>query len=843
MKIKNLILIAIGAILVSLLSSGFVPYQEKADEIWMALENYVLTEAPEKVYVHTDKPYYTAGEVIWFQSYLVNASTHLASTKSKVVYIELIGPDRKVLVRKKIYVDDLAAGGQLEIDPKWETGVYILRAYTNYMRNQDDSYLFRKQLRIWKQTNTSKLVASKRSTDTTMAGTQLSETSGQLPSLRAEFFPEGGTFVAGQINRIAVQLKNREGSGVETQGRIVDSKGVQATIFKTYTFGLGQFSLNPVPGETYFLEVSQKDRVSKIELPPVAPAGYSMMVKQQSENLQIDLHSTYSFGLKGAFLVGHTRGLPFIKKNIDQTAKQKTLQVATKALKDGVAHFTLFDSKGNPVCERMIFIYHPGKNLEAKISTNKKVYSPRERVNVAVAIKEVTEDKKISSVVSMSVIDSKTMPEAKDQQTIESWLLLNSDLEQNIGQPGFFFRSPDQNHSTYMMDLVMLTNGWKRFRWNQLMYDITVEKKYAAEEGLYVKGRTTVWEEAFQNKKSLVQLNIMEPDLYQKKEFTNESGHFSFGPLVFTDSIPVVMTARDPWAKSERNQKNLSVMIEDGDTSPEVTFDPGIISTVTVLPDYAEEYLNSTYLKKVEDFKYGRDVTQLETVLLEAEKKDEEQTLDEKLNELSFYGQPDNRLIMDSLGGTEGQSAFSLLQRVAGVQVSGVYPDQRILIRGISSFNASTDPLFLLDGIPVDGQVVSAMQASEIAFIDVLKSAATTSIYGSRGGNGVIAFYTHRGGTFSTNQERVPGVTNFTLQGFEISDPFPAPNYAIKQPEHAFPDLRTTLFWKSDIQYAGNKDVLVDFYTGDATGDYQIHLEGISRDGRTIMGTYDFVVE
>jgi TonB-linked SusC/RagA family outer membrane protein len=67
-----------------------------------------------------------------------------------------------------------------------------------------------------------------------------------------------------------------------------------------------------------------------------------------------------------------------------------------------------------------------------------------------------------------------------------------------------------------------------------------------------------------------------------------------------------------------------------------------------------------------------------------------------------------------------------------------------IRIRGFGSVNASSDPLYVLNGIPYDGSI-SAISTDEIESVDVLKDAAATNLYGSRAANGVIMITTKKG--------------------------------------------------------------------------------------------------
>lgn len=95
----------------------------------------------------------------------------------------------------------------------------------------------------------------------------------------------------------------------------------------------------------------------------------------------------------------------------------------------------------------------------------------------------------------------------------------------------------------------------------------------------------------------------------------------------------------------------------------------------------------------------------------------------------------------------------ALQGRAAGVVAlsSGNRPGQgmTIRIRGRRSLTASNDPLFVVDGIPVEGNI-DDINPRDIESIEVLKDASATAIYGSRGANGVILVTTNRGGNHPT---------------------------------------------------------------------------------------------
>ncbi|HOW32751.1 MAG TPA: TonB-dependent receptor plug domain-containing protein, partial [Bacteroidales bacterium] len=90
----------------------------------------------------------------------------------------------------------------------------------------------------------------------------------------------------------------------------------------------------------------------------------------------------------------------------------------------------------------------------------------------------------------------------------------------------------------------------------------------------------------------------------------------------------------------------------------------------------------------------------------------------------------------------------ALQGRISGVDMSQTSSKpgatMQIRIRGTRSLNASNDPLVVLDGIPFAGSI-SDISTDNIKSIDILKDAAATAIYGSRGANGVILVTTNKG--------------------------------------------------------------------------------------------------
>ena len=118
----------------------------------------------------------------------------------------------------------------------------------------------------------------------------------------------------------------------------------------------------------------------------------------------------------------------------------------------------------------------------------------------------------------------------------------------------------------------------------------------------------------------------------------------------------------------------------------------------------------------------------------------------------------------------------TLAGTVAGVQSSSNNGQpgtlSTIRIRGIGSMNASNKPLYVIDGMPADDDLVASVSNSDIESVTVLKDAASNALYGARGANGVVLITTKRGttrdakitveGKWGNNQRALPNYNVMT---------------------------------------------------------------------------------
>ncbi|RMB58539.1 hypothetical protein EAX61_09560 [Dokdonia sinensis] len=117
-----------------------------------AQQELAQTKAPdrvEKTYLHTDRPFYFPGETIWFKAYITNAH-HKVTTLSDVLYVELVSPEGNVVRTDDYKIGTGYSYGQFELDKNWVGGIYTIKAYTKWMKNNGEESFFSKKITIQK---------------------------------------------------------------------------------------------------------------------------------------------------------------------------------------------------------------------------------------------------------------------------------------------------------------------------------------------------------------------------------------------------------------------------------------------------------------------------------------------------------------------------------------------------------------------------------------------------------------------------------------------------------------------------------------------------------------------
>jgi hypothetical protein len=130
-------------LLLFLLNSSFCLAQQSDSLLLPSMDSSIVIE---KVYLHNDRDFYSQGDNIWFKAYLVEDPDLFLSDNSMNLHVELIASQSEIIDSRIIRIEGGLVKGSIELSDTLSPGVYIIRAYTNYMRNFADMQIFEKTL-------------------------------------------------------------------------------------------------------------------------------------------------------------------------------------------------------------------------------------------------------------------------------------------------------------------------------------------------------------------------------------------------------------------------------------------------------------------------------------------------------------------------------------------------------------------------------------------------------------------------------------------------------------------------------------------------------------------------
>jgi len=300
-----------------------------------------------------------------------------------------------------------------------------------------------------------------------------------------QFFPEGGNLVAGIQSKVAFRVIDSHGSSIDCKGAVLDQRNDTVARFTTLRFGMGHFEWKPEAGGQYHSVLTIKGgAVITKPLPAIFDKGTVMRLTEiNKDRIRITVQS--NAGTPTVSLLVHTRELLKGIFSGEMVNGKTEIEIDTKQLGEGISHLTLFNELNQPVCERLYF-KRPA-SLSVTINQDAQNYGTRKKVNLDLS----TNDAKAQPVqgdLSMSVylLDSLQTLESTD---INSYLWLQSDLKGNIESPAYYFSNsgPEAEETS---DNLMLTQGWRRFRWENILQKQKNEAEFLPEtEGHIINGK------------------------------------------------------------------------------------------------------------------------------------------------------------------------------------------------------------------------------------------------------------------------------------------------------------------------------------------------------------------
>ena len=392
-----------------------------------------------------------------------------------------------------------------------------------------------------------------------------------------QFFPEGGSLLSGVTQRVAFKSVGRDGLSVPVSGKVYDEKGTELTTFASNHLGMGSFNINTQAKSTYTVECFDTlGSVKRFPLKVDNRALYALHLENDMESVSYNVLSSPTSApasLSDKYVLIHSRGITLALFPAEQmSGRVMNLRTAP----EGIIHFALIDDKGNVYSERLWF-HRNSKRSSVNIESLKDNVRPRGNAKIEVSLlasnAESIEEQSEGGNFSISVTHNGQMYYDESIGGIESNLLLTSDLEGYIESPGYYFQG-NYSQKQHDMELLMLTQGWRRFNLNAVLQGAPVTPKhFYLERGQFLSGHV----KNYWGKKSLnMDIILIGTNGIARKLQTDSTGHFVEDDIWFDEGTRFIVQALrkdgkdnlelqldDQEFRTSRNIEPLSLCLDD----------------------------------------------------------------------------------------------------------------------------------------------------------------------------------------------------------------------------------------------------------------------------------------
>jgi hypothetical protein len=681
-------------------------YSQEEKRVKEGLDLFASLSRPQKIYLHFDKNEYQSGEIIWFKAYLFDGISHIPDTRSNNIYVELISIDGSTRDMRILRSKNGFSEGDLLLTDRLPDGNYIIKAYTDWMKNFGEEFYFTRHMYIIN--NEYEDIIPRREVRQNRRFNRQIENMGR--DHRIAFFPEGGHLLEGVTGRIAFRVVDNLGRGQEVDGEIIDNNGNVIKRVQTDHSGIGVFEITPEKGKTYHARLSINDRYRSYDLPESRPEGYAIRVDQDGEHIGISIASSFlpenRIYSQKLILVGHTRGMPGYDTTFYLPGGTTDIHLRRDKFPMGVTHFTLFTADHKPVAERLIYI-DSGDELNFDTRFDIKRVNGNDYIDIQVQVANSHGDP-VEGSFSLSAVTGRPVMETQSYSDILTYILLASELE----GPSEKFTAQKYAVTGEMVDHLLLTFGWRRFTWDDVIAGNFRRINFEPAKGISLSGRLydPAREESLTNYPVHLEVMSGHDEFYSTS--TGRKGHFTFSGLAYDGLIDI----------------KLSSMRLPGDYPPvmELILDEG--------RDFS--YTPGIYTHKQSITRRGDNWKRTRGISPPSHSSINERHVTPKV-----YGTPDQTIFID-YNTLADRTMFDVLRNRA----TGLSFDRgQILIRGRSSLYLDNEARFMVDGMFVNRETFLNLYPREVERIEIFRG-TSAAIFGIRGGTGVINAYTRRPG-------------------------------------------------------------------------------------------------
>lgn len=437
---KNKVLLFIIFIGISRIGNA----QNKVDDLFASFSEKWFGFPAELVYLQSSKGIYETGEDLWFKAYQLDAQTMGLSDKSKTLYLLMVSSKDSVVWQEKYPIENGVASGHVYIDEKLPEGDYLLEGYTkcSFYKNDTIGIILPRKIKIVNNISRSEVECNPKDS-----------------AFRFEMYPEGGNLVSGILSKLAFKATDGKSNPALVEGTLFQDGEPLSTIKSTHD-GMGAILFTPHQGKNYRIELKNG---KSYPLPDINSEGLVLRLSKQDKK-QLNFVVSKSSGLPNQqiYLMGQMRGMVCCIAEGELKDNLKITIPLSNFLYQGIVEFTLFDEAMQPVAERLVYV-HPEKKLTITAELEKKSYTIREKAMMKI---KVTDENGNPARTNLGVsIYDQAYNNPADPVNLLVCCYLTSQIRGKICNPAFYFDETNKGR-TEAMELLLLTQGWRRYVWN-----------------------------------------------------------------------------------------------------------------------------------------------------------------------------------------------------------------------------------------------------------------------------------------------------------------------------------------------------------------------------------------
>ncbi len=526
---------------------------------------------------------------------------------------------------------------------------------------------------------------------------------------------------------------------------------------------------------------------------------------------------------KPAYLLGTMDNQVVFEKQFEPGSKIIRGLLPQIQLPSGILSLTLFNKDDQAIAERMVFVNNAEYLLKGNFMVDTFSAKPRSKNHYRFLLPDTQ-----AGNFSVSVTDADKEIPFDSRESIISSIFLTNEVKGYVHNPIYYFENDEPKRKAHL-DLVMMTSGWRRFTWEQVLTNRLPSVSYKDPNYISFSGK------AYKGGTDELLTNTELVAFIASRDSANQfftapidgEGKFSLNGLIFYDTAVITF--------QNNKEKNKAVRLGVSSVSLSKYFHYSPKTLQRFVSPLLTSNLNSS-VKALYDalFDEKQKVLLLEDIRLSSVKSKSKTSLVQERYLSGPFG-VNAAKVLDLVSNQETQhyqNVFEYLKRKEGnLNISGTGGSYTVNYRNTRTLSGGPiNMAIFLDGALVNSEFVATIPLREIALVQVYG----TGFVGSEGGGagGAVAIFTRKGEDRLT--ATISSLSSTRIVGFSPIKEFFSPDYTVN-PAPGSTDYRSTLYWNPYIETdARQKTIDIPFFNSDSAKRFKVVLVGIDSDGKML---------